>query len=49
MKKLLILALLFASSTAYARNCIHNGQSYPPGTVLGPLVCSEDGTWKQRR
>ena len=46
MKKLffaLVMFLLF-SSTAFA-NCINNGTEYPTGTVLGPLVCSPDGTW----
>jgi hypothetical protein len=33
------------SSTAYG-NCVYNGVSYPTGTVLGPLVCAPDGTWR---
>jgi hypothetical protein len=47
MKKfaiLVIFILLFFSSIAYA-DCIYNGVSYPPGTVVNGLTCQEDGSW----
>ncbi|CAB5133381.1 hypothetical protein D3OALGB2SA_3775 [Olavius algarvensis associated proteobacterium Delta 3] len=43
-----IVAVLLFSTPVYA-NCIYNGGSYPTGTVIGPLVCSPNGTWQPRR
>ena len=42
-----IIILLIVCSSAYA-DCTYNGTSYPTGTILGPLVCTADGTWRQR-
>jgi len=38
--------MLTLSSIASA-DCNYNGSSYPTGTVIGGLVCQEDGTWRQ--
>jgi hypothetical protein len=41
-----ILSLLVFSFPALA-DCIGpDGNSYPTGTRLGPLVCQADGTWQ---
>ncbi len=47
MKTLLIVAaaLLLVYASAHAE-CTNNGCSYPTGTVIGPLQCMPDGTWK---
>jgi hypothetical protein len=49
MKTLALTLFLIVGtiSAAYA-DCIYNGQSYPTGTILGPYVCSADGTWVRR-
>jgi hypothetical protein len=49
MKKYIgaILLFLLFSSTAFA-DCMNNGKAYPTGTILGPLVCSGNGTWVVR-
>lgn len=46
MKKYIgaVLLLLLFSSSVFAV-CTNNGKSYPTGTILGPLVCSGNGTW----
>ncbi len=47
MKLILVaLAMTILSSTLRAE-CQYNGQAYPEGTVLGPMICS-DGRWQQR-
>lgn len=46
MKNILILVLLFAGSVVYA-DCKHEGETYPDGTVLGPMECT-DGVWAPR-
>ncbi len=49
MKTLLISALLFWAVIAVAHaECTYEGSEYPTGTVIGPLVCTADGTWQQR-
>ncbi|QSP95091.1 hypothetical protein LPB19_01320 [Marinobacter salinisoli] len=47
MKTLILLASFFFASAA-AADCMYNGESYPTGTVIGPLVCQPDGTWQRR-
>ena len=32
--------------TAYA-DCIKDGKTYPTDTVIGPFICTADGTWKK--
>ena len=39
----LALALLAAPLAALA-DCVHEGQTYPEGTRLGPYVC-QNGQW----
>jgi hypothetical protein len=46
---LTLILLIGTISAAYAIDCRYNGRSYPPGTVLGPYVCSDNGTWIPRR
>jgi hypothetical protein len=46
MRIIILFGLLFSSSI-YA-DCIYNGTSYPTGTVIGGLVCKEDGTWGKK-
>lgn len=43
-----VLLAGFFFATATLADCVYNGRSYPTGTVIGPLVCQPDGTWKQR-
>ncbi|WP_404364500.1 hypothetical protein [Marinobacter sp.] len=45
MRALILVASFFLASAALA-DCVYNGQTYPVGTVIGPLVCQPDGTWK---
>jgi hypothetical protein len=40
---LLALFLLAAPMVALAE-CVHEGQTYPEGTRLGPYIC-QDGEW----
>ncbi|WP_166253380.1 hypothetical protein [Marinobacter salicampi] len=42
----LILVVSFRFASAALADCTYNGRSYPVGTVIGPLVCQPDGTWK---
>jgi hypothetical protein len=43
MRLLFIGIFMIISSTAIA--CTYDGQEYPVGTTVGPLVCMADGTW----
>lgn len=45
MKSIVLALLLFFSVGVFA-DCIHNGKSYPTGTILGPLICEPDGSWR---
>lgn len=45
---LTLILLIGTVSTAYAADCKYNGRYYPPGSILGPYVCSADGTWIPR-
>ena len=50
MKKLiLLLVILLCLTTFVMADCEYNGTRYPPGTILGPLVCMPDGTWQPRQ
>ena len=47
MKKFILFILFFLllfSKIVYA-DCIYNGVSYPPGTVINGLTCQADGSW----
>lgn len=44
----LVLAVSFFFASATLADCVYNGRTYPPGTVIGPLVCQPDGNWKMR-
>jgi|GEM_PF-1582763 len=45
MKILAMLLSLSVFSVGTYADCTHKGKSYPTGTVIGPLVCTADGTW----
>ena len=50
MKTLFAIILFFSTISGIAwADCSYEGSSYPTGTVIGPLVCSPDGTWQPRR
>jgi len=44
------VAVLFMAvpKAAHAQECVMNGIAYPPGTVIGSLVCDNNGRWKVR-
>jgi hypothetical protein len=45
--KLATLVLLVTISSVAAADCIYQGQPYPNGTAIGPLVCTK-GKWVMR-
>lgn len=48
MKKIMfvITMLTMLGSVTYA-DCVHEGQVYPEGTVMGPFICVNGG-WVKR-
>ncbi len=42
----IIAMLLVLGSVSYA-DCVHQGQIYPEGTVMGPYICV-NGEWIRR-
>ena len=49
MKNIAVIFFVIALFTgiaplAYA-DCVSNGKSYPPGTVIGGFICTPDGRW----
>lgn len=49
MKNLILIAFFLTMGltvvSAQSQGCPYNGQTYPPGTKLGPYTCQPDGTW----
>lgn len=43
----IVLTILLLVGAVQSQACIHNGISYPEGTILGPYICS-GGTWVPR-
>ena len=37
---------MIMSAGAFA--CTYDGQEYPVGTTIGPLVCTADGSWVEQ-
>ena len=46
MNKVFILLLLLTLAGPASANCWYNGHMYPPGTVIGGLVCQVSGGWR---
>lgn len=47
MRSLVLLLIILVSLTTFAMaDCEHDGKNYPTGTILGPLICTPDGTWQ---
>ena len=46
MKLLAVLIFMISASCAVA--CMYDGQEYPVGTTVGPLVCTADGSWVEK-
>lgn len=54
-KKFLLLSLsallpllvpLLIASPARATDCTYAGQTYSPGSTVGPYTCQPDGSWQ---
>jgi hypothetical protein len=46
MKLLVICLFMLMSTGTFA--CLYDGQEYPVGTRIGPLVCTSDGSWNEQ-
>ena len=44
--KILVIAVLAFIPLFVQADCIYEGQSYPPGTVINGYTCQADGTWR---